>query len=427
MRVVVSPGKVAGRITAPASKSYGQRAVAAAIITPGETLIQGLGDSADEQAALLVARAAGCMLEPTAVSLRIISKGMRTAKGTFDCGESGLSARLFLPIAALSEHPIMVTGSGTLLQRPMDHILKLLPELRVGVIATSNLLPATVQGPLQPKDMQIDGSLSSQFLSGLLFAFAAAAMEPATIEAVHLKSYGYAQMSVAVLRDFGYDVSEQEGRIFSIRPAGDPGSRSYQVPGDFSSAAGLMLAGALAGRVTIENLSLPSLQPDAAFVELLRAAGAVVTIANNSVTVEKGSLLSSFDFDATHAPDLFPVLAILASQCVGSSRIQGLHRLIHKESNRAQSISALLLAFGVRHQLLEDTLVVHGPCNLRSTTVASFQDHRIVMAAAVGALVADGPVAILDAVAVRKSYPLFFEDLKKLGVAVTITSESAAT
>lgn len=419
MRVKVSPGSVAGALRAPASKSYGQRALAAALITPGITFIHNLGASADEKAARNVIKSLGAKAAWKDQVLEITSSGAPFEAATIHCGESGLCARLFLPIAALGANPVRVTGTGSLLSRPMKDILELLPGLGVQVTHQDMHLPVTVTGPLRPQDIESNGSCSSQFLSGLLFAFAAAAKAPTTLHVPQLNSYGYAQMTVEVLQAFGYAVSESEKGLFKVAPVAiRSASRSYVVPGDFSSAASLLLAGALTGTVTIQNLKSPSLQPDSIFLSILKIAGAKVEVMADAVTVQQAAALQAFDFDATHAPDLFPLLAILATQCRGTSRITGLHRLIHKESNRVQSISAMLRSFNADFEMEGDCLIIKGPCRLQATVIDPFNDHRIVMAAAIGALVAEGSVEILQAAAVRKSYPHFFEDLKDMGVKI---------
>lgn len=423
MKILVNPGRVAGSIIVPPSKSYAQRALAAALLRPGDTLIQGVGQSADELAALRVIQQLGARVTHTEQGLSVTG-GLQPISNQIDCGESGLCARLFLPIAALCEKSITVTGSGTLLQRPMLPALNTLRALGVQALSdkSDGCLPVRLRGPLQLRDCEVDGSLSSQFLSGLLFACAAAATEKITIKATNLNSHGYARMSVAVLQAFGYDVIDEDLGRFVIRPAPLAYSGRYQVPGDFSSAASLLLAGAFSGPVTVSNLDSYSLQPDAIFPNILQQAGAAVSWQGAHLTVGRGAHLTAFDADATHAPDLFPVLAVLASQCTGTSRIKGLHRLVHKESNRAESISALLTAFQVKHDLVGDNLVVHGPVTLKAATVSSYNDHRIAMAAAVGALVADGPVTINGAASVQKSYPYFFKDLQSLGASLTTVS-----
>jgi len=421
MKAIVSPGQVSGQLSAPPSKSYGQRALAAALIKPGQTLIQNLGNSADEQAALRVLEQLGAEVKRTPAGLEVFSEGVRPVSGEINCGESGLCARLFLPIAALSEKPVTITGSGTLLHRPMQDILAVLPQLGVRVAGVSGSLPVTVQGPLQPKDVSMEGSLSSQFLSGLLFAAAAAAQQPVQVRVNNLQSRGYAAMSVEVLQAFGYQVTHQADDVFVIHLAAAlPQRLTYVVPGDFSSAAALMLAAALAGSLSLHQLQLNSLQPDAQFTRILQDARALVVEEEHVLTVKKAASLQAFSFDATHAPDLFPVLAILATQCKGKSSIKGLHRLLHKESNRAASIGAMLQQFGVPYEMKEDCLLVEGPCILKAATIDAFNDHRIVMAAAAGALVAKGPVTVSGAEAVRKSYPGFFEDMVSAGAQVAL-------
>jgi len=420
MQATIEPGSISGNVAAPPSKSMTQRAYAAALLHKGITIIRNAGSSQDEQAAMNIIQQLGAVvahLSGPAHFKKITSPGSITSTGPASCGESGLAARLFTPIAALGAGQVTITGSGSLLHRPMPGFAEVLPQLGIALRDFNGQLPLTLQGPLQPASISLDASAGSQFLSGLLFALSYAATLPVTISVTGLTSKPYIDMTLQVLAHFGKPVTHHNYTEFYI----DPTLFTYQdtveldIEGDWSSAAALLVAGALAGNITVSNLDANSKQADKAILTALRDAGAGVTVADGSITV-KMAPLRAFEFDATDCPDLFPVLAVLASCCHGESAVKGVHRLFHKESNRAASISEMLTDLSVPFSIEDDVLYVTGVRRLSGTIIDAHNDHRIVMAAAIAALRARGRIDITGAEAVRKSYPAFFDDLALCGV-----------
>ncbi|MEO0002111.1 MAG: 3-phosphoshikimate 1-carboxyvinyltransferase, partial [Bacteroidota bacterium] len=278
-----------------------------------------------------------------------------------------------------------------------------------------------IQGPLQPATIEVDGSLSSQFLTGLLMAYSASGASGVTIKVKDLKSKPYIDLTLSVLKSFDMKVPQvvnYESFIFDqaqhLQPTGD---FTYEVEGDWSGAAFLFVAGAIAGEITIQGMKDDSVQADKKILEAIRDAGAVLSYANGNYTVAP-SKLQSFDFDATECPDLFPPLVALAAYCNGITRIKGASRLTHKESNRALTLQDIFGKMGISIVLEEDLMLVHGGTALHGADVSSHHDHRIAMAAAVAALRATGPVRISDAQAIDKSYPDFYQHLELLGATI---------
>jgi len=419
MKTIIEPGNVSGSLCAPASKSHTQRAYAAALLHKGRTIIHNAGHSADEEAALRVIAQLEAKITGLPDSLEILGNGLPfdgdLILKEINCGESGLCARLFTPIAGLLAGQVTITGTGSLLKRPMEGFAEVMPQLGLSLSGFSGYLPFTMQGPLKAGSFKMDGSGGSQLLSGLLFALCAAAKEPITITVSGLKSKPYIDMTLDVLAQFGKPVSHNNYKEFYIDPALFIHHETIEVgiEADWSSAANFLVAGAIAGEVTIENLNTSSKQADRAIMDVLRMANADIQLKNGQVTVKK-ALLNAFDFDATHCPDLFPALAILAACGNGESSIAGIHRLFYKESNRVESITEMLQDFGVPFSAEEDTLFITGMPFLQGTLIDSYNDHRIVMAAAVGALRANGRVDINNSESVSKSYPGFFGDFNKL-------------
>ncbi len=412
MKAIIEPGSIGGTLKPPPSKSMTQRAYAAALLHKGKTIIHNAGASDDEKAALQVIQQLGAkIIQQTADAIEILSNGVYPLSQSINCGESGLSARLFTPIAAISGQEISIVGKGSLLRRPMDGIKDVLSALNVTLPGFNGYLPFTLQGPLKARSIKVDASDSSQFLSGLLFALSACVTEQVNIEVTGLKSRPYIDLTLDVLAQSGRTITHNNYKEFYINPALFTYNETNEIniETDWSSAAYFLVAGAIAGEITIENVLTTSKQADKAILEVLRIAGAEIVNDNDNITV-KSSNLVAFEFDATHCPDLFPVVAILASCCYGESCIRGVHRLFHKESNRVVSITEMLQDFAVPWSVEDDTLFITGVPHLQGTVIDCYMDHRIVMAASIGALRANGRVDIIHAESVNKSYPGFFKD-----------------
>lgn len=422
MQVTIEPGHINGTVKAPPSKSMMQRACAAALLHHGTTTILYPGYSNDNKAALRVIEHLGAkIVRQTEDSITIESNGIHPVADHIDCAESGLAARLFIPIAALSNTALTISGHGSLLTRPMDEFATLLPQLGVQLSNFNGHLPVTLQGPLQAKSILVDGSLSSQYLSGILFALAFSTTAPLTIEVHQLKSKPYIDLTLDILNRFGKTITHNNYETFYIDPAQFEEKKdiTITIEGDWSNAAYWLVAGATIGDVFIQDLHISSLQADKKIAEVLTLAGANVQYHETGVHITT-SAMQGFEFDATDCPDLFPALSILAAKCNGESYITGIHRLWHKESNRIESITEMLHQFGIMYSIEDDAICVRGRSKFDYATIDSYNDHRIAMAAAIGALHAKAPVTIIGAEAVNKSYPDFFKTLISLGVSVNI-------
>jgi 3-phosphoshikimate 1-carboxyvinyltransferase len=433
MITTIRPSVLAGTILAPASKSSMQRALAAALLRVGETIIRHPGHSNDDKAATGVIRDLGAEVERLDDgSLRVRSKGVTAVGGMeVNCGESGLGLRMFAPIIALSGEAIRVKGEGSLLSRPMDFFDEIFPQLGIRVLSNKGKLPLEIQGPLKPRDIEIDGSLSSQFLTGLLFSFSAAGAKDVTIRVNHLKSKPYIDLTLQVMKHFGWRVENRNYEEFyfgGAAGAGGTGELEYTVEGDWSGGAFLLVAGAIAGPIVVRGLDSWSTQADKAILQALCDCGANLQMGEESIAIgpagsgQAGSGLSgsgaaglkAFQFDATDCPDLFPPLVALAAYCEGTTVITGVSRLAHKESNRGLTLQEEFGKMGIAIDLVGDKMLVRGG-EVKGARVNSRHDHRIAMACAVGALRADGDVTIEEAQAIDKSYPDFYRDLQQLG------------
>lgn len=423
MIVTLYPSAIAGTIEAPASKSCMQRACAAALLTQGVHTIYNPGKSNDDLAALSIIEALGAaIIKNENGSINITSSGVRPKSPTMQCRESGLSARMFLPIAALANTSILIDGIGTILSRPMDIFDKILPQLNVQIQSTGGKMPIEIKGPLQPKDIEMDGSLSSQFLTGFLLAYASAAEKEVTIKVNELKSKPYIDLTLQVMKAFGLPlpINNQYEKFTFLAAQKHSSNIDYTIEGDWSNGAFLLVAGAIGGSIMVKGLDIKSTQADRRILDALTQTGCQIVVSADGIQVSSGTHLSPFHFDATDCPDLFPPLVALAAYCHGKSIIKGVSRLEHKESNRALTLQEEFGKMNVSITLNGDEMTIVGGSHISAATVHSHHDHRIAMACSIAALKAEGITTIEEAQAVNKSYPDFYHHLKQLGVRIFV-------
>lgn len=433
MKKSILPSEVDGVIYAPPSKSAAQRALAIASLCDGESVLHHVGSSDDVLATIRVCQSLGAAIVPANppstdhkkqsprtqrkayhayTGKLFIRGGIRQPKEILDCGESGLCLRMFSGIAAALDFPLSLTGSKSLAKRPVSIIEKALASLGIECLAENGRLPLKIKGPVRGGEASLDASDTSQLLSGILIA-APLFKNDLLLNVSKLLSKPYIDLTLGIMRRFGVSVDHDDYRQFAIHSKLKYGPAEYQVEGDWSGAAFMLVAGAVAGNVRVKNLDGASAQADLQIVEVLRQAGAPAKhLPDGSFVVEKQPL-KPFRFDATDCPDLFPPLAVLAANCNGESQIIGTERLHSKESNRAATLADLLTRLGIKIHVDNNIMYIRGG-RIKAADVHAHGDHRIAMAAAIAALNAEGPVNINGANAVNKSYPDFFNDLETL-------------
>lgn len=313
MHAVILPSKINGTVDAPASKSAMQRACAAALIRKGETIISNPGFSEDDKAALNIIEQLGAKVEMENDKIIIQSDGVNSIGNEINCGESGLSIRMFTSIAALCDKEILITGGGSLQKRPMHFFDKVLPQLGVQVESKNGFLSLKIKGPLTPKNITVDGSLSSQYLTGLLFAYAASNANDVTITVKDLASKPYIDLTLEVLKTFGLKTPVNKNYTEFYFGDNTPNSRlstlNYTIEGDWSGAAFLLVAGAIAGNIIVKGLNVFSSQADKAILKALSQTGAIMNISDTEIEIScfpLGVAGKAFHFNATDCPDLFP-------------------------------------------------------------------------------------------------------------------------
>jgi 3-phosphoshikimate 1-carboxyvinyltransferase len=414
-----------GEVCAPPSKAYTQRMLIATALSNGTSKISGPLLSDDTEATLRAVTALGAKVTSAEACWTVEgAQPLLGAKEPIDCGESGATLRFMIPVAALAPEPSVFVFGKSLEKRPIEPLLQSLKQL--GADAQPQSLSGTpsivVQGGgISGGKTTMRGDVSSQFISGLMFACPMAQSDTEITLTTPLESKGYVKMTQAVLAEHGVKVSIPED-FDRIRIPANQTYKPYghRVPGDFSSAAFLLAAVAITrSDVTVKNLDYETVQGDKAILGVLKRMGVNGKVCPDSVEVEgKGDLLEAVDVDARNIPDLVPICAVLACYSKGTSKIHDAHRLRYKESDRLMSLYLELKKMGARIAMDEDSLTVSGPCALHGAVIDSHNDHRIAMACAVAALGASGETRIQDAECVRKSYPRFFSDLRLLGVDV---------
>jgi 3-phosphoshikimate 1-carboxyvinyltransferase len=416
--------RLAGKVCAPPSKAYTQRMLIAAALSHGTSRISGPLASDDTEATLRAVRGLGAKVTGARDCWTVEGSPVKGAEEPIDCGESGATLRFMVPVAALAAEPSVFIFGSSLGRRPIEPLLQSLKQLGAEAHLQNVGGKAGVRvegGGIQGGKTSIPGDVSSQFISGLMFACPMAREDTEITVTTPMESKGYVQMTKAVLADHGVEVSISED-LSRIRISSNQTYKpcDHRVPGDFSSAAFLLAAATVtSSEVTVNNLDCTSVQGDKAILDILKRMGVAGKVCPDHVEIKgAGDLLKAVDVDARHVPDLVPVCAALACYAKGASKIHEAGRLRLKESDRLSSLFLELKKMGADIAMTESSLTVKGSCALHGAVVDPHNDHRIAMACSIAALGAEGETTIKEAECVRKSYPRFFTDLRLLGADV---------
>ncbi len=406
----IKPSSVNGIIDAPASKSYMQRAIVASMLSDGTSILENSGLCDDTVSVIEIAKDLGSTLEIRDKKINI-NGAFHHPNKMLNCKESGLALRMLTPVISLFTSNTKITGVGSLIHRPLDMILDSFSQLNIPIETNEGKLPLTIGGNLKGGYLEIDGSKGSQIVTGFLMALPLAQNDSKIV--VHdLKSKPYIDITLDILNAWNIQVINHDYIVFNICGNQHYKPTKYVVEGDWSSAAFMLVAGAIAGRITIRGLNINSKQADKKIIEVLNQVGSDISFTDNMISVNKNSL-HGFNFDATHCPDLFPPLIALAVHCNTISTIEGVHRLFSKESNRAETLVDEFTKLGADISISGDSMIIH-PRPLQINTVNSHNDHRIAMAVAIAGLCSNHGVDIEGFECISKSYPNFYTDLKTI-------------
>jgi 3-phosphoshikimate 1-carboxyvinyltransferase len=414
MDIEIVPSALSGIVSAVSSKSDAHRHIIAAALSDRPTRIILNNTCADIEATIACVSALGARVirENEGLTVCPVDPAHRREPVVLECGESGSTARFLLPVAAALCGKFELRGEGRLPERPFAPVCRAMAEN--GCVFSGENIPFYVSGVMRHGDFYIAGNVSSQFISGLLFALPLQNGPSRIIITTPLESKGYIDMTLSVLSMYGIRI-EQSGDMFFV-----PGGQKYispgtvRVEGDWSNSAFWLCAGAICGEITVEGLNRSSLQGDRAIIDILKGFGAKITMGERSVTAAPGGLCGR-EIDVSQIPDLVPALAVLGTAANGNTIIKNAARLRIKESDRLGAIAQNLSKIGADIEKKKDSLVIFGGKTLAGGEVDSFNDHRIAMAMAVASVLCRDRLVIKNAGAVSKSYPAFFEDFKRLG------------
>ncbi|MBT3318754.1 MAG: 3-phosphoshikimate 1-carboxyvinyltransferase [Clostridia bacterium] len=413
----VYPSKMHGSVTIPPSKSVAHRAIIAAALSRGKSEISNIDLSSDIKATIRACEALGCEIsivhgEP--YHTVIVNGGIHINDiAKIDCCESGSTMRFLIPIACAISGTKVFSGSGLLPIRPIDAYFEIFEQ--DGIVykkpAEANL-PLTVQGTLKGGDYVIDGSVSSQYITGLLFALPMLDVDSTITIVNKFESKGYVDITLSVLEQFGIEIVCAKEK-FSIRGNQQYKPQNMSVEGDFSQAAFFLTGGCISGDICVRGLSEKSLQPDKAIVDILRRMGGNIEYTTEGLGARK-SALRGIEVDVSQCPDIVPPIAVAAALAKGETQITGAARLRIKESDRLESVSTNLNNLGIETSVFSDGITIEGGV-FSGGCIDSFNDHRITMAFSMAALCASDIVDISGEDSINKSYPKFFEDYVSVG------------
>lgn len=400
-RVLLKNSRLHGEIALPPSKSTAHRALLCSFLAGGGK-VEPIIASKDMEA------------------MKSAVSGLENGSKTINCIESGNTLRFTMPVAAALGKSVTFTGSGRLPERPIGEYLRLFDEHGVKCVSTGGKLPVSIEGRLTGGSYEIAGNISSQYISGLLFALPLLEEDSEIILTSPLESKPYVDLTISVLHDYGIEIAETEKGWF-IKGSQHYRKRDYTVESDWSHAAFFLAAGAVGGDVTVTGLDPDSPQGDKEITDILRRFGAEVEFRGEGVRCRKKEL-RGINVDVTQIPDTVPAIAVTAAFAEGKTTVTGAGRLRLKESDRIESVVSNLKKMGVDVEETSDGMIITGG-EVKGAKLCGYNDHRIVMAFSVAALFAHGKTEIDDAHSINKTYPSFFEDYNRLGGKANVISD----
>jgi len=430
-KVIITPSVLSGTVQVPPSKSDVHRAVICAALSKGVCRIAPVVFSNDIKATVSCMQALGASINYDMQKKMLTVDGsnlFNTEKPLLNCGESGSTLRFLIPVAGTADINTVFSGEGLLPQRPIDVLLGELTKAGVFFEKKSKLnLPLQMSGKLQSGRFELPGNISSQFVTGLLFALPLLSEDSEIVLTSPIESKGYIDMTIETMSRFGVSVQETEQGYF-VHGKQQYKPTDYTAEGDWSQAAFFMVSGALQGEITVLGVDyFNSKQGDKKIVDILKAFGAEVRQGDGPPVlhfktekqspyfhIKKGKL-NGITVDASQIPDLIPVIAVAAAKAQGTTNIINAGRLRLKESDRLHAVAVALNNIGAKVREQPDGLIIEGTDSLKGGYVEGCNDHRIVMALSIAGTVAEGNTIITDAFCINKSYPSFFDDFGALG------------
>lgn len=416
-KVVIENSRLKGNIKIPPSKSMSHRAIMAAGLSKGKSEIKNLIFSKDIKATIECMRNVGASIIEHEDSIEVEGiGGVQIKKYNFYCNESGSTIRFMIPIGMMdhdNKQAVVFHGEGRLKTRPLTPYFDIFNKMNIQYEYPSSL-PLKIWGTLESGIYELPGNVSSQFVTGLMYALSLSEGDSVIKMTSTLESKSYVDMTIDVLKAFGINIENKEYKEFYVPGNGKYNSREYTVEGDYSQVAFFIVAGLINGDLRLTGLKEKSLQGDSEILEIVKRMGGDIRF-EDGVLIVKKSKTHGVEIDMSEIPDMLPAISVLAALSEGRTHLYNGQRIRLKESDRIKAMYTELKKLGAKVEETEDGLIINGVAQLTGGAVEGWNDHRIVMALAVAATCASSPVTITDAHAITKSYPHFFDDLKVIG------------
>lgn len=413
--VKITPTKLKGVVQVPPSKSLAHRAIICASLAKGVSKIDNIEYSKDIQATIQAMKSLGTKIKEYENYLIIDGTTTFTKQNSeIDCEESGSTLRFMIPISIVEENKVHFVGRGNLGKRPLDTFYEIFERQNIGYMYKRDILDLYVIGKLKPDHYTIPGNISSQFITGLLFALPLLKGDSIIEITSTLESKGYIDLTLQMLEQYGIKIINNDYKSFVIMGNQEYQAHDYRVEADFSQAAFYLVAGAIGNDVVLTDLNLNSLQGDKATLNILETMGAKINVVSDGIKVT-GENLSAAQVDASQCPDVIPVVSVALALAQGKSEVINAKRLRIKECDRIIATSSQINELGGAVVELPDSMIIRGVNEFVGGNCSSFADHRIAMMLAIAATRCNQPVIIDNMECVEKSYPSFWEDYQSLG------------
>lgn len=416
------PTNLKGTVVIPSSKSMGHRELICAALAHGQSIVNNVSMSEDITATCRALEALGAQIESLSstsesgrADFKVTGGSLSIREQQIDCGESGSTLRFIIPIAALCQERVTFSGHGKLVTRPLQPYYDIFVQQGLTYsTAKDGCLPLTLQGPLRAGEYVLPGNVSSQFISGLLFALPLLAEASCLHITGVLESQSYVSMTLSALAKYGICIKHTNYKQYKISGGQKYESRSASVEGDFSQIAFWLVAGTLGGNISCQGMQKNSLQGDKVITDIILAMGGSITYTEDAINVEARQTHGTI-IDAVNCPDIIPVLAVLAALSKGRTEIINAGRLRIKECDRLAAITQELNKIGAKITELPEGLIIEGVASFAGGEVDCWNDHRIAMSLAVASIRCEKPLTLVGTECVAKSYPKFWEDFVSLG------------
>jgi len=415
MNVIITPNKLKGDVIVPPSKSLSHRAIIAASLSNGVSKISNVMYSKDILATINAMKSIGVDIKEYDDYLIIKGNGkVKRINDVIDCYESGSTIRFMIPIALVCDEPITFTGKNNLVNRPLDPFFKIFDKQNIKYEKEEAYLPLKVYNGIKSGNFDIEGNISSQFITGLLFSLPLLDGDSVINITTNLESKGYIDLTLDVLKLFGIEIINDNYKRFIIKGNQEYKARDYEIEGDFSQSAFFLVADCLGADINLKSMNINSNQGDKKIIDDIKKLGYRVDFNDGILKAYPGNGLGN-TIDFSQSPDLGPALTVLASLTNGKSDFINAERLRIKECDRITSMKTEINKLGGNIIELQDGMIINGVSYLNGGVVDSYNDHRVVMSLAMATLKMKGDLKILNAEAINKSYPNFFKVFEKLG------------